>query len=222
MGSHDQQGLRATFSNMADSTAEDWKLISAEYLPFGKALPERVLAHLKLLSGDYGGFAVDRMTHSLQTATSAHRAGKDEEYVVCALLHDIGDTLGHTIIRTSAPPYSNPSCPPKITGWWKSTASSKAIFSSNTLAWTATCASNFAAIRALSARRNFARNTTVPHSIPAAKRYRWISSNPWCGASLPYRRTRFIKARATCNPNKSLACEPCLDGHNIAIVQKYK
>ncbi len=94
MGSHDQQGLRATFSNMADSTAEDWKLISAEYLPFGKALPERVLAHLKLLSGDYGGFAVDRMTHSLQTATSAHRAGKDEEYVVCALLHDIGDTLG--------------------------------------------------------------------------------------------------------------------------------
>ena len=94
MGSHDQQGLRATFSNMADSTAEDWKLISAEYLPFGKALPERVLAHLKLLSGDYGGFAVDRMTHSLQTATSAHRAGKHEEYVVCALLHDIGDTLG--------------------------------------------------------------------------------------------------------------------------------
>ena len=94
MGSHDQHGLRATFSNMADSTAEDWKLISAEYLPFGKALPERVLAHLKLLSGDYGGFAVDRMTHSLQTATFAHRAGKDEEYVVCALLHDIGDTLG--------------------------------------------------------------------------------------------------------------------------------
>ena len=93
MGSHDQQGLRATFSNMKDSTAEDWKIISAEYMPFSKALPERVLAHFKLLSGDYGGFAVDRLTHSLQTATLAHRAGKDEEYVVCALLHDIGDTL---------------------------------------------------------------------------------------------------------------------------------
>jgi predicted HD phosphohydrolase len=93
MGSHDQQGLRATFSNMKDSTAGDWKIISAEYMPFSKALPERVLAHFKLLSGDYGGFAVDRLTHSLQTATLAHRAGKDEEYVVCALLHDIGDTL---------------------------------------------------------------------------------------------------------------------------------
>ena len=94
MGSHDEQGLRATFSSMEQSTAEDWKLISAEYMPFAKALPERVLAHLQLLSGDYGGFAVDRMTHSLQTATLAHRAGKDAEYVVCALLHDIGDTLG--------------------------------------------------------------------------------------------------------------------------------
>ena len=44
--------------------------------------------------GDYGGFPVDRYTHSLQTATRALRDGRDEEYVVCALLHDIGDTLG--------------------------------------------------------------------------------------------------------------------------------
>ncbi len=94
MGSHDEHALRANFSTMESSTAEDWKLISAEFMPFAKALPERVLAHFRLLGGDYGGFAVDRLTHSLQTATLAHRAGSDEEYVVCALLHDIGDTLG--------------------------------------------------------------------------------------------------------------------------------
>ena len=41
-----------------------------------------------------GGFAVDRLEHSLQTATRARRGGEDDEYVVCALLHDIGDTLG--------------------------------------------------------------------------------------------------------------------------------
>ena len=93
MGSHDEQALRANFSNMESSTAEDWKLISTEFMPFAKALPERVLAHFRLLGGDYGGFAVDRLTHSLQTATLAHRASRDEEYVVCALLHDIGDTL---------------------------------------------------------------------------------------------------------------------------------
>src|SRR3989441_11999663 len=40
-----------------------------------------------------GGYAIDRLTHSLQTATRAHRDGRDEEYIVCALLHDIGDTL---------------------------------------------------------------------------------------------------------------------------------
>ena len=53
-----------------------------------------MLAHLRLLDGDFGGFAIDRLAHSLQTATRAYRDSRDEEYVVCALLHDIGDTLG--------------------------------------------------------------------------------------------------------------------------------
>jgi len=93
MGEHDDE-LRARFTNMATSTADDWLIIGTHLLPFARALPDRVLAHLRLLEGDYGGFPVDRLTHCLQTATLAHRAGRDEEYVVCALLHDIGDTLG--------------------------------------------------------------------------------------------------------------------------------
>ena len=94
MGSHDEHAIRATFTNMEHSTEAEWKLIAGEYVPYANALPDRILTHLQLLSGDYGGFAVDRMTHSLQTATRAHRGGENEEYVVCALLHDIGDTLG--------------------------------------------------------------------------------------------------------------------------------
>jgi predicted HD phosphohydrolase len=85
---------RATFARMDQSTQEDWKLIGAEFFEFGKGLPSRILAHLKLLEGDYGGFPIDRYHHSLQTATLALRDGRDDEYVVCALLHDIGDTLG--------------------------------------------------------------------------------------------------------------------------------
>ena len=85
---------RASFTNMEQGTAEDWAIISSHFPAFGAGLADRVLDHLKLLGGDYGGFAVDRLTHCLQTATRAHRAGEDEEYVVCALLHDIGDTLG--------------------------------------------------------------------------------------------------------------------------------
>ena len=78
---------------MEASTAEDWAIIRAHFVDYARALPDRVLSHLAMLEGDCGGFAVDRLTHSLQTATLAHRDGRDEEYVVCALLHDIGDTL---------------------------------------------------------------------------------------------------------------------------------
>ncbi|MEO1029610.1 MAG: HD domain-containing protein [Pseudomonadota bacterium] len=87
---------RAKFNTMAESTQEDWAIIAEHAGEFNKGLADRILAHLKLLDGDFGGFAVDRLTHSLQTATRAHRDGRDEEYVVCALLHDIGDTLGST------------------------------------------------------------------------------------------------------------------------------
>jgi predicted HD phosphohydrolase len=79
---------------MEASTPDDWKIIVSQFLPYAKALPNRILDHLRLLEGDFGGFPVDRLTHSLQTATRAYRAGRDDEYVVCALLHDIGDTLG--------------------------------------------------------------------------------------------------------------------------------
>lgn len=85
---------RANFTSMQDSTQQDWQLIGAEFAQFTKELPDRVIRHLQILEGDYGGFPVDRYTHSLQTATRALRDGRDEEYVACALLHDIGDTLG--------------------------------------------------------------------------------------------------------------------------------
>lgn len=85
---------RANFTRMEDSTAADWQLITGEFIQFTKGLPDRVLAHLKLLDGDYGGFPMDRYSHCRQSATLALRDGRDEEYVVCALLHDIGDTIG--------------------------------------------------------------------------------------------------------------------------------
>lgn len=74
---------------MDDGTAEDWAIIVKHFPGFAAELPDRILTHLKLLDGDFGGFPVDRLTHSLQTATLAYRAGEDKEYVVCALLHTI-------------------------------------------------------------------------------------------------------------------------------------
>jgi predicted HD phosphohydrolase len=84
---------RATFNAMTEGTAEDWQRIVSVNSEYAKGLPDRVLDHLRLLGDDHGGFQVDRLTHSLQTATRAYRADRDDEYVACALLHDIGDTL---------------------------------------------------------------------------------------------------------------------------------
>jgi predicted HD phosphohydrolase len=86
--------MRASFTDMAQSTQADWAIIvdtAKAYAPQGGM---RVLDHLKLLDGDFGGFPVDRLTHCLQTATRAHRDGRADDYVVMALIHDIGDTLG--------------------------------------------------------------------------------------------------------------------------------
>ena len=84
---------RAGFTAMKEGTAADWALIASHFMSYNQGLPDRVLTHLKLLEGDYGGFPIDRLQHSLQTATRAHRGGESEPYVVMALLHDIGDTL---------------------------------------------------------------------------------------------------------------------------------
>jgi predicted HD phosphohydrolase len=85
---------RATFRAMTEGTQEDWGHIVTSALEYYPRLGDRVIAHLRLLDGDFGGFPVDRLTHSLQTATRAYRANRDDDYVACALVHDIGDTLG--------------------------------------------------------------------------------------------------------------------------------
>ncbi|THT98086.1 HD domain-containing protein [Lampropedia puyangensis] len=86
----------AQFRHMKDSTQHDWDIIQQHRAPYREQLPDRLLQHLKLLAGfgDTEGFPIDRLEHSLQTATLAVEDGRDDEYVICALLHDIGDTLG--------------------------------------------------------------------------------------------------------------------------------
>jgi predicted HD phosphohydrolase len=85
---------RATFKTIKESTKTDWDIIIAHHMPFAAQLPDRVLAQLRMLGGDGGGYAVSRLHHLLLSATLAHKGGEDEEYVVCALLHDVGDLLG--------------------------------------------------------------------------------------------------------------------------------
>lgn len=85
---------RATFTRMDESTKEDWDVIVGQMHHLTDALPDRIIQQLQLLDDDYGGFIVDRLTHSLQTAARAEADDRDDEYVICALLHDVGDVLG--------------------------------------------------------------------------------------------------------------------------------
>lgn len=84
---------KAAFRSFEESTADDWAIIKDE-LPVTQALAAaNIIEQLKMLERDDGGFPVNRLEHSIQTATRAMEDGRDEEYVLCALLHDIGDTL---------------------------------------------------------------------------------------------------------------------------------
>ena len=79
MSMNNDKAPRAKFAAMEEGTAEDWGVIASQFGPFAKKLPERVLDHLRLLDGDFGGFPIDRLEHCLQTATRAYKDDRDED-----------------------------------------------------------------------------------------------------------------------------------------------
>ena len=103
---------RASFRKLQDSTASDWELLTQAFIPFLNDLPNRIIDQMRELAHDHGGFPVNRLEHCLQTATRAYNDGRDEEYVVCALLHDIGDILAPAahadLAATILKPYVSP------------------------------------------------------------------------------------------------------------------
>ena len=82
-----------TFTSMAEGTREDYELLDRLEAEFSKGTADRVLTMLRDLAGSLSGYKIDRLEHSLQCASRAYRDRADEELVVAALLHDIGDLL---------------------------------------------------------------------------------------------------------------------------------
>ena len=78
------------FTAMADGTREEYKMLAAHSRANSAPVADNVLAPLESLEGHNDGYQVDRLGHSLQTATRAFRDRADEEMVCVALLHDIG------------------------------------------------------------------------------------------------------------------------------------
>jgi predicted HD phosphohydrolase len=84
---------RMRFRRMDEGTDADFSILARVHEHAVQQLPDLLLGMLTKLKGDQE-YPIDRLAHSLQSATRAHRDQRDEEYVVCALLHDIGESLG--------------------------------------------------------------------------------------------------------------------------------
>lgn len=90
---YDRAMEQVTFTQMRDGTREEYEFLHGLERQYIDALPERILAALQQLDDGLAGYRVTRLDHSLQSATRAERDGADIEWVVAALVHDIGDGL---------------------------------------------------------------------------------------------------------------------------------
>jgi predicted HD phosphohydrolase len=101
-----------SFRQMQDGTKEDYVLLDESEKQYAAGLAHRVLESLLKLDHSLACYPVSRLGHSLQAATRALRDNADEELVVAALLHDIGDELApynHTEIAAAIlRPYVRP------------------------------------------------------------------------------------------------------------------
>lgn len=84
---------RASYIRMEDGTKEDYDFLMSSVKEFSARMPDRLIPFMETLRNSYEGEQIDRYHHCLQTATRAFRDGADDETVVAALLHDIGDIL---------------------------------------------------------------------------------------------------------------------------------
>jgi predicted HD phosphohydrolase len=82
-----------SFRQMKDGTRAEYLFLSKLEREYIGRLPDRILNALRALDDGLGGYRVTRLAHSLQSATRAQADGADEEMIVGALVHDLGDGL---------------------------------------------------------------------------------------------------------------------------------
>ena len=167
---------RARFKSFEESTAEDWAIITPQLNVTQSFVADRVIQLMRDLEIDHGGFPVNRLEHSLQTATRAERDGRDDEYVLCALLHDIGtrsarSTTRHRrehpeAVRVGGQPLHGQE-PRAFQGYyfWHASASTR------------TPASSSATPRTSITPKSSARSTTRPRSMPTTRATRSSTTN---------------------------------------------
>lgn len=79
------------FTAMKDGDREDYEFLAQHEKEYVKGTADRLLSALVSLDESLSGYQITRLGHSLQSATRAERDGADTDWIVAALLHDIGD-----------------------------------------------------------------------------------------------------------------------------------
>ena len=79
------------FTAMEDGDREDYDFLTRHEIEHTKGTADRLLKALVELDEGLSGYQITRLGHSLQSATRAERDGADTDWIVAALLHDIGD-----------------------------------------------------------------------------------------------------------------------------------
>jgi predicted HD phosphohydrolase len=82
---------KVKFTAMKDGDAEDYHLLDGLERDYAAGTAKRLLGALTQLDESLSGYQITRLGHSVQAATRAWRDGADTDWVVAALLHDIGD-----------------------------------------------------------------------------------------------------------------------------------
>ncbi|WFL77342.1 HD domain-containing protein [Altererythrobacter arenosus] len=105
---------KVSFTRMDAGTREDYALIEEHEAAYKADLPRRLMERLRAMGEGLSGYQVSRLEHSLQTATRARREGADADWVVAALLHDLGDELApqnhDTLAASIIAPYVREEC----------------------------------------------------------------------------------------------------------------
>jgi len=79
------------FTAMKDGDKEDYDFLGRHEEAYAQGTADRLLKAMESLDESLSGYQVTRLEHSLQAATRAWNDGADLDWVVSALLHDIGD-----------------------------------------------------------------------------------------------------------------------------------
>ena len=82
---------RVKFTQMKDGDKEDYDFLTEHEIEYAKGTADRLLSALVDLDRGLSGYQISRLGHSLQAATRSWRDGADVDWIVSALLHDLGD-----------------------------------------------------------------------------------------------------------------------------------